>query len=45
MDSDAPTTVPKPLVFVLPFDESFKDVYELGIKAVAEAAGTYAERA
>jgi hypothetical protein len=36
---------PKPFVFVLmPFAEEFDDVYKLGIKPAAEAAGAYAER-
>jgi hypothetical protein len=39
------TTAPKPFVFVLmPFDASFGDVYQLGIKPAAEGAGAYCER-
>ncbi len=38
-------TSPKPFVFVLmPFDDSFSDVYELGIKPACIDAGAYAER-
>lgn len=38
-------TVPKPFVFVLmPFDESFDDVYQLGIRPACESAGSYCER-
>jgi len=38
-------TAPKPFVFVLmPFSADFHDVYQLGIKAAAEASGTYCER-
>lgn len=38
-------TRPKPFVFVLmPFDESFRDTYEVGIKAACEASGAYCER-
>jgi len=38
-------TRPKPFVFVLmPFDNAFTDVYQLGIKAACENAGAYAER-
>jgi hypothetical protein len=38
-------TKPKPFVFVLmPFDTSFEDVYEVGIKAVCGEAGAYCER-
>jgi hypothetical protein len=38
-------TTPKPFVFVLmPFDESFDDVYKLGIKPACQAAGAYCER-
>ena len=38
-------TTPKPFVFVLmPFDESFRDVYQLGIKAACKEAGGYCER-
>lgn len=36
---------PKPYVFVLmPFDDSFDDIYKLGIKAAAHEVGAYAER-
>jgi hypothetical protein len=39
------STAPKPFVFVLmPFDIDFNDIYEIGIKEAAEAAGAYAER-
>lgn len=38
-------TAPKPFVFVLmPFEASFGDVYQLGIKPAAEGAGAYCER-
>jgi len=38
-------TTPKPFVFVLmPFEASFNDVYELGIKPASESAGAYCER-
>jgi len=38
-------TNPKPFVFVLmPFIDTFTDVYELGIKAACEDAGAYCER-
>ena len=38
-------TTPKPFVFVLmPFDESFDDVYQLGIKKACDDVGAYAER-
>ncbi|MBC8492914.1 MAG: hypothetical protein H8D43_03935 [Chloroflexi bacterium] len=38
-------TKPKPFVFVLmPFHESFDDVYQLGIKPACQAAGAYCER-
>jgi len=40
-----PATAPKFFVFVLmPFDETFKDVYGLGIKAACVEAGAYCER-
>lgn len=33
---------PRPFVFVLmPFDRTFADTYQLGIKAGCEAAGAY----
>ncbi len=39
------STTPKPFVFVLmPFDPSFDDAYQLGIKAAVEEAGAYCER-
>ena len=39
------STAPKPFVFVLmPFDPEFDDVYELGIKAACQRAGTHCER-
>ena len=39
------TTAPKPFVFVLmPFDDEFRDIYEVGIKPACEKAGAYAER-
>jgi hypothetical protein len=38
-------TAPKPFCFVLmPFRESFDDVYALGIRPACEAAGAYCER-
>ena len=38
-------TTPRPFVFVLmPFDESFSDVYQLGIRPACESAGSYCER-
>jgi hypothetical protein len=38
-------TTPKPFVFVLmPFAESFNDIYKLGIKPACESAGAYCER-
>lgn len=38
-------TSPKPFVFVLmPFDDMFSDIYELGIKAACQDAGAYCER-
>ncbi|MFZ0737652.1 MAG: hypothetical protein WBL70_01130 [Candidatus Acidiferrales bacterium] len=38
-------TAPKPFVFVLmPFDQKFDDIYQLGIKPAAEGAGAYCER-
>jgi len=43
-ETDRPT-MPRPFVFVLmPFAKSFDDIYALGIKQAAEAAGAYAER-
>jgi hypothetical protein len=43
--ADTPETQPKPFVFVLmPFDPSFTDLYELGIKAASLDAGAYCER-
>jgi hypothetical protein len=39
------STQPKPFCFVLmPFAESFTDIYNLGIKDTCEAAGAYSER-
>ena len=39
------TTTPKPFVFVLmPFNETFEDVYKLGIQPACEESGAYAER-
>jgi len=39
------STRPKPFVFVLmPFEEAFDDVYQLGIKPACENSGAYAER-
>jgi hypothetical protein len=36
---------PRPFVFVLmPFDRTFGDTYQLGIRAACEAAGAYCER-
>src|SRR5690242_11055493 len=38
-------TKPKPFAFVLmPFDESFGDIYEIGIKTACREAGAYCER-
>lgn len=40
-----PPNKPKPFVFVLmPFDPSFDDVYQLGIKDACKQAGMYCER-
>ena len=39
------STAPKFFCFVLmPFDESFQDVYQLGIKQACEDVGAYCER-
>ena len=39
------STHPKPFVFVLmPFEDSFTDTYELGIKSACEESGAYCER-
>jgi hypothetical protein len=39
------STKPKPFCFVLmPFDKSFNDIYEYGIKGACEDAGVYCER-
>ena len=39
------TTSPKPFCFVLmPFEEAFNDIYQLGIKQACDAAGAYCER-
>ena len=36
---------PKPFIFVLmPFDKTFSDIYQFGIKGAAEDIGAYAER-
>jgi len=41
----AQSTAPKPFCFVLmPFDDAFKDVYQIGIKEACTAAGAYCER-
>ena len=38
-------TAPKPFVFVImPFDKTFDDIYEFGIKGAAADASAYAER-
>lgn len=38
-------TTPKPFCFVLmPFEPSFSDVYEIGIKETCTTAGAYCER-
>jgi nucleoside 2-deoxyribosyltransferase len=38
-------TAPKAFVFVLmPFDQDFGDIYELGIKTACKEAGAYCER-
>jgi hypothetical protein len=43
--SSGPDLKPKPFVFVLmPFDEAFRDIYELGIKEACRDAGAYSER-
>ena len=40
-----PTTKPKKFCFILmPFDDEFKDIYELGIKQSCSDAGAYCER-
>ena len=40
-----PTSSPKPFCFVLmPFDSSFDDIYQLGIKDACKKAGAYCER-
>ncbi len=45
MDDEAISTTPKPFVFVLmPFEPSFKDIYEFGIKGAAAEVDAYAER-
>jgi hypothetical protein len=45
MDDRDLNTQPKPFVFVLmPFDQKFQDVYQLGIRAVCEAEGAHCER-
>jgi hypothetical protein len=43
--SAVPDTAPKKFVFVLmPFDTSFRDIYEVGIKPACKDAGAYCER-
>ena len=38
-------TAPKPFVFVLmPFNDAFTDIYEVGIKQACKDAGAYCER-
>lgn len=45
MDDEAKSTKPKPFIFVLmPFDQSFDDIYKFGIKGAAQDVGAYAER-
>src|SRR5437870_420423 len=45
MEDEAKSTTPKPFVFVLmPFDQTFDDIYKFGIKGAAQDAGAYAER-
>lgn len=45
MNDEALSTAPKPFVFVLmPFNNDFDDIYELGIKEAAKEVGAYAER-
>ena len=45
MEISTPQTKPRPFCFVLmPFDESFDDVYNIGIKESCEKAGAYCER-
>ena len=45
MDNEIKSTAPKPFIFVLmPFDETFNDIYKFGIKGAAEEVGAYAER-
>jgi hypothetical protein len=42
---DSSSTLPKPFVFVLmPFDQTFDDIYKFGIKGAADDVGAYAER-
>ena len=42
---DSISTLPKPFVFVLmPFDDSFADIYKFGIKGAADEVRTFAER-
>lgn len=39
------STLPKPFIFILmPFDNTFSDIYKFGIKGAAEDVGAYAER-
>jgi hypothetical protein len=45
MTDEAPSTRPKPFVFVLmPFDHKFDDIYKFGIQGAAADVGAYAER-
>ena len=45
MTEQAPSTRPKPFVFVLmPFDSKFDDIYKFGIQGAASDVGAYAER-
>ena len=44
MDAE-PGPITKPFAFVLmPFEKSFDDVYQIGIKEACEKAGMYCER-
>jgi nucleoside 2-deoxyribosyltransferase len=45
MTDEAPSTRPKPFVFVLmPFDAKFSDIHKFGIQGAAAEVGAYAER-
>src|SRR5215212_3193860 len=45
MSREVISTAPKPFVFVLmPFDEAFDDIYQVGIKPACQSAGAYCER-